>query len=749
MTTRFRRPMLVLGAIILVMQAVFMPVGMVYAESSFDDIDTGTKNSVNHTIEEDITQEGMEPPTQDDIDQDSVGIPSIQTDDSKQVMDTIQSMTEESISNEISSNDEIDNQIRFSIDVGDYIEVKPKEEFKINVHVNQVIDSFRIIIPKGTTFVVEDELDRTNINQYENGSELWKITIKEKTDHLPISFNVVESGQIAVEDQDGEKNAAFLHVDSVGDTKISYYSDQRFVLQAFTWATFVASWNNSFVTEIQVMAEIPTGVETYLITRTTNIHIRGPRSSMLIVNGNGSMFQWNQNVKVTVTSLVLQNFRVTGGDLDLYNSGIHLTGASTLGNVVVDGIITSSNPNLVYSIRTTSNLAINSLVFNGLTLLLETTGPTMNIASLQINSAFYSIRNTSNRAVINSQRVNINRTGLMTWDLDNMTLIGSRAWRNLTAEFNNTNIINSLDPLFNNDTFRLDNSRWIRSLGSGSDGVQEPPTPQGIVKVYYLDEKDNELIENETLEGPIGEPYTTEKKEIDGWEILELPSNAEGLFSLDQITVKYVYKEISNNEPVLPVDPLNPEVEVDPENKPELPDDQGQLSIDFVSSFNFGSQAISVHNQTYNAQPQRLMNEDGTVNETEERPNYVQISDRRPENDRNGWQLAVTQKEQFKNSKGHTLFGASLGFFNQQLIMANGNKEPSLQATTPLFLVPGNKRTLIRAEADEGKGTWIYRFGNAETAGESVVLNIPKGSNPEATNYSAIFTWELSAVPNN
>ncbi|MER1955635.1 MAG: hypothetical protein ABS865_08950, partial [Desemzia incerta] len=36
MTMRFRRPMLVLGMTILFMQAVFMPVGMVYAETTMD-----------------------------------------------------------------------------------------------------------------------------------------------------------------------------------------------------------------------------------------------------------------------------------------------------------------------------------------------------------------------------------------------------------------------------------------------------------------------------------------------------------------------------------------------------------------------------------------------------------------------------------------------------------------------------------------------------------------------------------------
>ncbi|WP_301389719.1 WxL domain-containing protein [Enterococcus entomosocium] len=200
--------------------------------------------------------------------------------------------------------------------------------------------------------------------------------------------------------------------------------------------------------------------------------------------------------------------------------------------------------------------------------------------------------------------------------------------------------------------------------------------------------------------------------------------------------------------PVSPVDPLYPEFEVDPENKPELPEDQGQLSIDFISSFNFGSQAISVHDQTYYAQPQRLLNEDGTVNESEERPNYVQVSDRRSENERNGWTLAVTQKEQFKGEENQVLNGASLSLSNQQVITAQGGKAPSLQSI-PCELVPGNRRTLLKAQGSEGTGTWIYRFGDDKTAGTSVSLNVPKGTNPEATTYQTTLTWELSAVPDN
>ncbi|MDO7873022.1 MAG: WxL domain-containing protein [Enterococcus casseliflavus] len=199
---------------------------------------------------------------------------------------------------------------------------------------------------------------------------------------------------------------------------------------------------------------------------------------------------------------------------------------------------------------------------------------------------------------------------------------------------------------------------------------------------------------------------------------------------------------------VNPLDPLDPDKEVDPDNPPILPEDQGMISLDFVSQFNFGEQNISVKDKTYYAQPQRLLNEDGTVNETQDRPNYVQISDRRQESERNGWELAVTQKEQFKGKENQVLNGASISLSNQQVITAQGGKAPGLQSV-PCELIPGNRRTLLKAQGNEGIGTWIYRFGDAETAEKSVALNVPKGSNPEATTYSTTLIWELSAVPGN
>ncbi|MGL9766359.1 WxL domain-containing protein [Enterococcus mundtii] len=204
-----------------------------------------------------------------------------------------------------------------------------------------------------------------------------------------------------------------------------------------------------------------------------------------------------------------------------------------------------------------------------------------------------------------------------------------------------------------------------------------------------------------------------------------------------------------SRRPPNPKDPMNPEIEVDPENKPELEEEQGLLSIDFASQFTFGQQAISTRTKRYYAQPQRLLNPDGTVNEAEERPNYIQISDRRPEEERHGWQLAVTQNSQFTDLQENELRGARLFLTNQQLESMHGSEEPMLYNQGGVTLIPGEKTELLTALDGQGLGTWIYRFGDGESASESVALEVPPTANPRASTYETTLTWELSVVPDN
>lgn len=295
-----------------------------------------------------------------------------------------------------------------------------------------------------------------------------------------------------------------------------------------------------------------------------------------------------------------------------------------------------------------------------------------------------------------------------------------------------------------NDRFqKLYDSSGLTAYSRMSNRTVEEMERTVIAK--YLDANSNEIIESEVITGLLGENYQTRAKQISGYKLIDSPSNGAGEFSRETIEVCYVY-ETAN---VSPVDPMNPEIEVDPENKPELPDNQGTLSIDFISSFTFGSQAISAQTKRYYAQPQRLLNLDGTLNDTEERPNYIQVSDRRPENERKGWTLAVTQNNQFMDRQGNQLRGAHLVLNNQQFASVQENGEPTLQNQDGAVLIPEQKMPLVTARNGQGAGTWIYRFGDGESAGESVALEVPPTADPRATTYQTTLTWELSAVPNN
>ncbi|WP_368654315.1 MucBP domain-containing protein [Ornithinibacillus sp. 4-3] len=75
------------------------------------------------------------------------------------------------------------------------------------------------------------------------------------------------------------------------------------------------------------------------------------------------------------------------------------------------------------------------------------------------------------------------------------------------------------------------------------------------ITVEYVDEGGNQLTKVETLTGKIGEVYQTEAKEIEGYELVEMPDNASGEFTEEAQTVTYVYaleeEESILGEPVI------------------------------------------------------------------------------------------------------------------------------------------------------------------------------------------------------
>ena len=63
-----------------------------------------------------------------------------------------------------------------------------------------------------------------------------------------------------------------------------------------------------------------------------------------------------------------------------------------------------------------------------------------------------------------------------------------------------------------------------------------------IVKYVNIDTKE-EIETSESISGEIGTSYTTKAKEIKGYELVESPNNASGVYTENDITITYLYKE--------------------------------------------------------------------------------------------------------------------------------------------------------------------------------------------------------------
>ncbi|MGL9746437.1 MucBP domain-containing protein [Enterococcus sp. DIV0170] len=70
------------------------------------------------------------------------------------------------------------------------------------------------------------------------------------------------------------------------------------------------------------------------------------------------------------------------------------------------------------------------------------------------------------------------------------------------------------------------------------------PVPAEDVTVKYQDEEGRKLAEDEVKSGNIGDPYTTEQKEIEGYTFKEVQGSATGTLSDQAQTVTYIYSKI-------------------------------------------------------------------------------------------------------------------------------------------------------------------------------------------------------------
>lgn len=190
---------------------------------------------------------------------------------------------------------------------------------------------------------------------------------------------------------------------------------------------------------------------------------------------------------------------------------------------------------------------------------------------------------------------------------------------------------------------------------------------------------------------------------------------------------------------VNPVDPEDPSKPIEPTD-PSNPTDPGtgntgSLTLDYVSSVNFGEHEVSSKEESYSS--------------TARKP-FIQVSDRRGTGA--GWKVTATASA-FKNEEGTaSLSGAELSFKNGE------TASTSTTATSPKAIqtveLPTDGTSIVNvvsAKESEGMGTWINRWFGAtpnDTASlnDNVKLTIPAGS-ATLGDHEATITWTLSDAP--
>lgn len=191
--------------------------------------------------------------------------------------------------------------------------------------------------------------------------------------------------------------------------------------------------------------------------------------------------------------------------------------------------------------------------------------------------------------------------------------------------------------------------------------------------------------------------------------------------------------------PVLdPTDPSEP-YEPDPEDPTDPQDpptgETGSLTLDFVSSVNFGENPIEAEDVIYES--------------TTLRP-FIQVTDRRGTGE--GWKVMAqasnfTTVDEEIGETVETLTGAIITFTNGESVSTSQSDKPT--PADPVTLHTGGQAaTVVNATKDTGLGSWITRWfpSDGKTTNDHVTLEIPAGVATTGT-HTATITWTLSDAP--
>lgn len=212
---------------------------------------------------------------------------------------------------------------------------------------------------------------------------------------------------------------------------------------------------------------------------------------------------------------------------------------------------------------------------------------------------------------------------------------------------------------------------------------------------------------------------------------------------------------------VPPLDPANPDLSspispVNPDGTAPEPGTGGDLSVDFASSLDFGTQYASMADEIYNAEAQKVSSGSPVAN-------FVQISDQRLTYA--GWTLSVSQPTQFhlttidpdvtpesgNTDPGDYLTGSSINFKKGQVRGLSGQKgTPDTVVSSFSLNGDGSQRTVLSASRTLGAGTWSYSFGDAadySSTSSPITLSIPGITPKKAAAYTTEIVWTLSDTP--
>lgn len=186
--------------------------------------------------------------------------------------------------------------------------------------------------------------------------------------------------------------------------------------------------------------------------------------------------------------------------------------------------------------------------------------------------------------------------------------------------------------------------------------------------------------------------------------------------------------------PVDPTDPTNPLFPPGPTDPTDPPTgNTGSLTLDYVSSVQFGSNEISTTTQVYSSKSKK---------------GFIQVSDRRGTGD--GW--TVTAKaSKFSNGTTDTLPGSVLTFKNGEVVSTSTSQSPIPEQTITLNTDGSSISKIVSAKSGSGLGTWVTRWLGQEPEvieGENnkITLTIPAGS-ATVGNHEATITWTLTDAP--